>query len=257
MKIIKYKLMSKDRYKVTFDTGSDIILYEDIILKYNLLTKNNINLELLEEIMNENIYYEAYDRCLTYIETKLRTTTEISSYLENKGYDNSVIKSVIEKLTDNGFLNEKVYIEAYVNDKINLSNIGPYKIKRELLSLKLDENLIDEYLSKIPDNVWKDKIEKIIDKKLKLNKNKSSNNIKSKLKVDLFNLGYDNNLIDNSIENIKINDTKAIKDEYTKAYNKYSKKYNDYELTYQIKSYLYRKGFDKNDIENIMYELKK
>ena len=34
MKIIKYKKMSKGRYKVFLDNNKEIILYEDIILKY-------------------------------------------------------------------------------------------------------------------------------------------------------------------------------------------------------------------------------
>lgn len=41
-------------------------------------------MELLEKVMNENNYYEAYDLSLSYIETKLRTESEIISYLEKK-----------------------------------------------------------------------------------------------------------------------------------------------------------------------------
>lgn len=49
------------------------MLYEDVILKNNLLYNKDITLEILEKIMNENIYYEAYDLSLSFIEKKLRT----------------------------------------------------------------------------------------------------------------------------------------------------------------------------------------
>ena len=57
MKILKYKKISRGRYKLTTDT-SELVLYEDVILKNNLLYNKDITLEILEKIMNENIYYE-------------------------------------------------------------------------------------------------------------------------------------------------------------------------------------------------------
>lgn len=62
-------------------------------------------------------------------------------------------------------INEKLYIEAYTNDKINLSSYGPFKIKRNLLDLGLSEDEIDAYLDTISSEVWKSKLDKIISKK--------------------------------------------------------------------------------------------
>ena len=45
--------MSRGRYKVTFDT-QELILYEDVIIKNNLLLEKNITIELLEKVINEN-----------------------------------------------------------------------------------------------------------------------------------------------------------------------------------------------------------
>lgn len=44
-------------------------------------------------------------------------------------------------------------------------------------------------------------------------KNKSAYMIKNKLKVDLFNLGYDRNMIDSLLISINLNDEDAIKKE--------------------------------------------
>ena len=68
--------------------------------------------------MNENNYYEAYDLSLSYIETKLRTESEIISYLEKKGFTKNIIDDTIKKLKESNLINEKLYIEAYTNDKI-------------------------------------------------------------------------------------------------------------------------------------------
>lgn len=255
MKIVKYKKMSKGRYKIFFDNNSELVLYEDVILKNNLLREKNITLELLEKVMNENIFYEVYDLSLSYIEIKMRTLKELREYLLKKNFDINVIDNVLDRLVNEGYLDEKKYIDAYVNDKVNLTTWGPYKIKKNLEMLELDENLIEDKISSISDNVWKDKLEKIVNKKIKSMNNKSLSMIKNKLRLDLFNLGYDNSLIEEVLNNIYSNDESSIKKEYSKALNKYSKKYSDEKLIYEVKSYLYRKGYKTEDINYILDNL--
>ncbi len=251
MKIVRYKKMSKGKYKLTLD-NTELILYEDVILKNDLLRTSNINLELLEKVMNENVYYEIYNMALTYIEIKMRTSKEIKDYLNKKNFNTKLIDEVLDRLNKEGYLNEEKYIDAFVNDKVNLTNWGPYKIKKSLLDLELDETLINNKLNTINENIWNGKIEKIINKKLNSLKNKSNYMIKNKLKIDLYNLGYDNNLIEENLNNLNLNNNENIKKEYSKAYNKYSKKYMDQELYQKVKSYLYRKGYK---IEEINYML--
>ena len=251
MKIVRYKKMSKGRYKLTLD-NTELILYEDVILKNNLLRTSNINLELLEKVMNENIYYEIYNMALTYIEIKMRTSKEIKDYLNKKNFNTKLIDEVLDRLNKEGYLNEEKYIDAFVNDKVNLTNWGPYKIKKSLLDLELDETLINNKLNTISENVWNDKITKIINKKLNSLKNKSTYMVKNKLKIDLYNLGYDNKSMEENLNNLNLNNNENIKKEYSKAYNKYSKKYMDQELYQKVKSYLYRKGYK---IEEINYML--
>ena len=46
MKILKFKKQSKDKYKLYLDNNSDITLYEDVIIKNNLLITKEISDEL-------------------------------------------------------------------------------------------------------------------------------------------------------------------------------------------------------------------
>lgn len=248
MKILKYKKTSRGRYKLTTDSN-ELILYEDVILNNNLLYNKDITLDLLEKVLKENTYYEAYDLSLSFIEKKLRTKKEITKYLEGKGFKENIITSTIEKLESINLLNQKTYVTAYTNDKVNLSLSGPYKIKRELLSLGIEESIINEYMSLISNDIWKEKIEKLVKKKLPSLKDKSTYMIKNKLYVYLSNLGYDNSMINDVLSNLKVDESNSIKKEIEKAKKKYSKKYSGNELTYQIKNYLYRKGYNVSDIE--------
>src|SRR5574344_1241631 len=92
----------------------------------------------------------------------MRNKKEIKDYLNKKDFDKKYIDFAINKLDGLGLLNSNKYIEAFINDKINLSNDGPYKIKRNLLEFDFNEDDVDKYLNNIDKNVWNEKIVNII-----------------------------------------------------------------------------------------------
>ena len=241
MQINKFKKISRSKYKVIFD-NTEIILYEDIILKYDLLLKKDIDVYDLDKIIEENSFYDAYYLSLNYIDIKMRNKKEIINYLTKKEFDNKYIDYAINKLEEEGLLNEKKYVEAYINDKINLSSDGPYKIRNQLLQLNFNENDIDAYLNTIDQDTWNKKLKHIVEKKKSLMKNKSYYMYINKLKNDLYNLGYDSNLIDELLSNIKY-ESNSLDNEFNKA----SRKYKDNNT--KIINSLLRKGYTYEEIK--------
>ncbi|MBR2138320.1 MAG: RecX family transcriptional regulator [Bacilli bacterium] len=240
MKINKFKKVGKSKYKIIFD-NSEILLYEDVILKYDLLIKQEVDLELIDKIIEENKYYDAYHSAISYIEIKMRNKKEIISYLEKKDFDDSLINSVVSKLEDLGLLNNKAYIEAYVNDKVNLSNDGPYKIKNSLVELDFDEEDVVKYLDTIDEEVWKVKLQGIINKKKSLMKNKSYYMFISKIKNDCYNLGYDKYMIEDILSNVEY-ESNAFSKDFEKCFKKFKGDKN------KIINSLLRKGYSYEEI---------
>ena len=256
MKIVKFKKMTKGRYKLELDSNEEFIIYEDIIFKYDLLLKKEISITKLESILNDNKYYEAYNLALSYIEYKLRSKKEIHSYLERKDFPNDIILKVIKDIEALGYINDRLYTKAFISDKINFTNHGPYKIKGELLSNGIDESIIDEELDNIDENIYKEKITKLIEKKKKTN-DKPLSIFKSKIIEYLYNLGYSKELINEvlyenkeSLENDKID--KKLELEKDKLYKKYSTKYEGSKLDYQVKMALRRKGYSTDEINRVI-----
>ena len=94
MRINKFKKVGKNKYKIFLDT-TELTLYEDIILKYDLLLKKDISLESIDKLIDENSYYDAYNMALNYIEIKLRNRKEIVEYLKkNNKINRKVIRSI-------------------------------------------------------------------------------------------------------------------------------------------------------------------
>ena len=204
MKIEKYKKISEGKYRIILDNGVITDVYEDVIVKNNLLYKKDIDIELLNKIEKENNYEEAYNISLKYIAVRLRSINEIRVYLKKKNIDEIIIDNTIERLIKNKFLNDEIFTKAFIKDKLNFTTMGKYKLINELSKLKVDSEIISKYIEEIDDDIWYERMNKLINKYLKSKKKYDNKILKNKLYIYLVNLGYDKNLVINAINNYEI-----------------------------------------------------
>lgn len=251
MEIIKYKKYKGNTYKVYID-DEIITLYDDVIIKYNLLCNKNIDSKLFDEIIEYNLFLNGYYKVIKYINKKMRTELEIKKYLNKLFIKDSDIEKIIKLLYKDGYLNKEVYLKAYINDQYNLTSNGPLKVKKDLINLGYKESELKDY---IDDLEWNKKIEKIINKKIKINNKLSNNALKTKVLNDIIKLGYEKEKILYYLDNIELSSDKDnLLREYNKICNKYNKKYSGNEFEYKVINYLYKKGFNIEDIKRCIDE---
>lgn len=251
MKIIKFKKISKGKYKVYLDDGSIISLYEDVIVNNNLLFTKEISDELINDLNKQNQDIHVYTIALRFISIRMRSIKEVRIYLEKKQVDHDLINKTIEKLIKEGYLNDFNFAKAYTNDQLIISNKGPLKIKNELLNYGIENDIINEVIDEIDACIIKEKLSNLMEKQIKLKKG-SVNSLKIKLINYFNNLGYDKGMIleELSKHKLKSDPNKLLKD-YNKLYNKYKSKYNENELKYVIVQKLYSKGYTTDDISKL------
>lgn len=242
MKIIKFTKQKNGMYLLTLEDNTKYQIHEDLILKYDLLLTKKVNDKLLSELEKENKIYEIYEISLKYL-NRPRSRKELYLYLLNKDYNDTDIIKVIEKLEKQDYLNESNYTKSFINDKILTTSYGPNKIISELRKNDISEDIITKEISIYNEELEKERIKKIIDKRINSNHNKSSLILKQNIKTYLLNLGYSNCYIDALLKNIKLDTEDIAKKEYEKLYNKLSKKYSGHELEYKLKQKMYQKGF--------------
>ena len=71
MKIIKYKKLTGNRYKLELENKESIILYEEVILNNNLLLTRQI--DNIEELNNQNMFYLIYYESINSLKTKYKS----------------------------------------------------------------------------------------------------------------------------------------------------------------------------------------
>ena len=249
MEIIKYEKKKNGMYCVYFSNGNNVDIHEDIILKYNLLIKKEASDNEIDKMLDENKVYIAYDLSIKYIATKMRSRKEIREYLIKKLFDKDTIDKVLLLLEKEKYIDDYTYAKAFVNDKILLSNDGPYKIESKLKELGIKEDAIIKALSLFDSELQKERISKLINKYKNINKNKSNFVLKNKISINLVNLGYDRSIINSLLNTSNFGDDSDIaRKEYEKIYKRLSKKYSGSELEYRIKQKMYSLGFNNYDL---------
>ena len=243
MKVVKYKKMANSRYKVFLDDSHELLLYEDVILKYNLLIRKDIDEKLIIEMDKYNQECDVYYVALSSIKNRFRSVYELRGILLKKEYPKDLVDSAIEKLVKQGYLNDRSYCKSFINNQMITTNNGPYKIIRELNEKKVDSNIIDDEISIFSSEEQIPRIKKLIEKGIRSNHTRGGVVLKQKIYNDLKNLGYDISLINNIISSYDFeNDSDIAKKEYDKLYKKYSRKYSGDELKYKIREKMYLKG---------------
>ena len=249
MQILKWKKKKKNIYTAFFSDHQEISIFEDLVLKYDLLLKKNISDKEVEMIKKENSLLEGYYESLKYLTRKMRSRKEIGDFLTRKEYSRECREFVLKKLEKEGYINDSKFAEAFVHDKLLLTLEGPFKIKKELGKLGILENSI---VNDIPDEVWQERIEKLIQKRMSVQKKESEKLFKKKLAMFIYTYGYSKSMIESILENYRVEiDENILIKEKEKYMRKLSSKYEGNALVWQVKRKLYQRGYRSEEIENV------
>lgn len=243
MKILKIIKINNIKYKIELDKYGQLITYEDVILKYKLLNKEQINLSIIKQIEQENEYYEIYYKLINFIKRRIRSELEIKKYLEKETNSEQIKQQIIATLKQQNLLNDEIFVKAYIADKLNLNNYGPNKIKDELLKHNINEEIIEKQLKQIDQLELAQKLYKLIKKEIDKNNKHSQYELYQKILTKFVLLGHNKEQIKDIFNNSYKENELILKNEYEKYYNYFQNKYNEKEVFNKIEQKLYNRGF--------------
>lgn len=106
------------------------------------------------------------------------------------GVDPAYHLKILKTLTDQKFIDDRRYAEAYVREKSGLNGWGAYKIKRMLSSKGIDRKTIDDALSQISDTSSSDRLREMLTRKASKTTETDPYKLKGKLLRYGLSLGY-------------------------------------------------------------------
>jgi len=196
--IIESISLKSKRNPNIFNVETDVGIFEfhsDIIVK-NAIKLGEINDEIFYKSEQESSEIIAFNLCVKYISSRLKTEKQIKDYLYKHEYKKITVESVIEKLKNYGIVDDKIYAESYIKSN---SNFSKNKVKQKLMQAGVKNENFDEQICEI------DELESSIKHAEKFFKNKEINKQNlEKLIRRLSGMGYTWDTIKSVLNKLKI-----------------------------------------------------
>ena len=248
---------AKGRYNIFVNDEYAFAVDDNLLVNYRLMKGMELTKEEIEELREKGEMSKAYQAALNYLNFKMRTEKEVRDHLKKKEYQS--VDSVIEKLKNHRFINDREYAISFVRTNYILKNDGPRKIEQALYKKGINKNDILEGLEEYKMDQQKENALALAEKTLNRQRNKSSREVIQKVREQLMLNGFSSEIISEVME--EIDTEQSVDEEYEslekqgeKAWSRYSRKSKNRDLIQKTKAFLYSKGYPKELIERFITE---
>lgn len=135
----------KSLFEITVEDEKFLVSYEELE-EYNFSVGMDISFDIYKELSvlsNKNL---GFCLALKYTSSRLISSHKLRDYLRGKDIDEDSINMIIDELEENGIINDKLYLEYYISDKMNLNLWSKKQIYFELLKIGFKGNEVDIFL---------------------------------------------------------------------------------------------------------------
>ena len=143
---IKQQVKRADRYSIYVDGKYVFSLGESELLNTGLRINQEFTAEELENLKQTAILDKAYDRALNLISMRKRSQWEMRDYLKHKDYEPDIIETILNKLSDNGYVDDRAFAKAWVNTRRLLKATSKRRLQQELRQKRVEDEIIKQVL---------------------------------------------------------------------------------------------------------------
>ncbi|MCK5258809.1 MAG: RecX family transcriptional regulator [Thermoplasmatales archaeon] len=188
MKISKIQpqTRNKNRCSIYIDGEFRFGLTNDLVVKYNLNTGNEITDEEIKNILLQEEKVKIRSRAYKILHYRERSIKELKHRLLHIGFDQLLVDEVIDDFVSDKTLDDERFARAFVSDYTKLKPKGNRFIYNELIKKGISKEVITELISGRDE---KELIKNFIQKKLS-NFNKTNFKERQKMIRRLLNRGF-------------------------------------------------------------------
>lgn len=138
-----------DRMSIFLDGEFAFGLHQDIVVKHQLSPGKTLSVDEQRQLMDTDRIVQAKQRALDYLAYKPRTVTEVRRKLQEADYERSIIETVIDQLTERGYLDDEEYAHEYVRRRFSHKGYGPVRLQTELRKRGIDRTLAETAIAEL------------------------------------------------------------------------------------------------------------
>lgn len=149
IKVIKIIKVNK-KYIVYFNNNKNLNLSMEQLINFRINLDKSMTHDEFKKIEDSCIFFNYYEKVLKYISLRLRTKKEILTYLDKSDLSISCKSNIVNKLIENNYINDELYVKYFLNSCIDKNKGVNYFVHR-LKALDVDINIINKYTSTFND----------------------------------------------------------------------------------------------------------
>ena len=146
MKIERVARKDENNVSVYFDNGERLILSEDTFYNSGLRKGDEISDDRFSFFIEQNILYHIKQRAFSYLARRFHSERELLIKLKQKSYEERLIKLVLNELKEKSFIDDQVFANHFIEEKLKKKRWGKNKIRAALFSKGVSASIIDEVL---------------------------------------------------------------------------------------------------------------
>ena len=146
MKIDRVSRKEEKNVSVYFDNGERLILSEDTFFNSGLRKGDEISEDRFSFFIEQNILYHIKQRALSFLARRFHSERELLIKLKSKSYEERLIKIVLSELKEKSFIDDQVFANHFIEEKLKKKRWGKNKIRAALFSKGVSASIIDEVL---------------------------------------------------------------------------------------------------------------
>ncbi len=146
MKIDRVSRKDEKNVSVYFDNGERLILSEDTFYSSGLRKGDEISGDRFSFFIEQNILYHIKQRALSFLARRFHSEKELLIKLKAKAYEEQLIKIVLNDLREKSFIDDQVFANHFIEEKLKKKRWGKNKIRAALFSKGVSSSIIDDVL---------------------------------------------------------------------------------------------------------------
>lgn len=146
MKIERVSRKDEKNVSVYFDNGERLILSEDTFFNSGLRKGDEISEDRFSFFIEQNILYHIKQRALSFLARRFHSERELLIKLKQKSYEERLLKLVLNELKEKSFIDDQVFANHFIEEKLKKKRWGKNKIRSALFSKGVSASIIDEVL---------------------------------------------------------------------------------------------------------------
>lgn len=163
MQVLSLTKLTKGRYKVCLDNGTDFVLYRGEVSQHDIEEGSFLSDSQYQAIVKDILIPRCKKRGLYLLQKQDRTEANLRSKLKEGGYPAFVIDEAIAYIASFGYIDDKRYAASYI--RFYQSSKSKQRIKQDLMAKGVPVDFIEECLESEYEEDELDMVLKLLEKK--------------------------------------------------------------------------------------------